>query len=80
MGRMPDSPSYAVWEGCAIDHRRAGFGWLQRLKKHHISHHFVEDYSELRYGVSTRLWDMVFNTEEAHNPRRKPPEVREHKM
>ncbi len=47
-----------------IHHRRAGFQWLKRLKKHHISHHFVDDYSELRYGVSTRLWDMVFNTDE----------------
>lgn len=48
-----------------VHHRRAGFRWLQRLKKHHVSHHFVEDYSELRYGVSTRLWDLVFNTDEA---------------
>lgn len=52
-----------------VHHRRAGFSWLQRLKKHHVSHHFVDDYSELRYGVSTRLWDKVFRTDdvaEAH--------------
>lgn len=47
-----------------VHHRRAGLRWLQRLKKHHVSHHFVDDYSELRYGVSTRLWDRVFGTDE----------------
>lgn len=47
-----------------VHHRRAGFRWLQRLKKHHVSHHFVDDYSELRYGVSCRLWDVVFRTDD----------------
>ncbi len=51
-----------------VHHRRAGFRWLQRLKKHHVSHHFVEDYSELRYGVSTRLWDVVFDTDDVPGP------------
>jgi sterol desaturase/sphingolipid hydroxylase (fatty acid hydroxylase superfamily) len=46
-----------------VHHRRAGFRWLQRLKKHHVSHHFVDDFSELRFGVSTRLWDVIFNTD-----------------
>lgn len=45
-------------------HGRAGFGWLKRLKKHHMSHHFNPDYEELRYGVSTRLWDFIFRTHE----------------
>ena len=29
-----------------------------------MSHHFHPDYSELRYGVSTRFWDFVFSTED----------------
>ena len=41
---------------------RTRFKWLKRLKKHHMSHHFNPDYEELRYGVSTRFWDMVFRT------------------
>ncbi|QDG50298.1 fatty acid hydroxylase [Persicimonas caeni] len=53
-----------------VHHRRAGFRWLQRLKKHHVSHHFVDDYSELRYGVSTRLWDVVFNTDDLRESHR----------
>jgi sterol desaturase/sphingolipid hydroxylase (fatty acid hydroxylase superfamily) len=51
-----------------VHHRRAGFRWLQRLKKHHISHHFVDDYAQLRYGVSTRLWDLIFNTNATPEP------------
>lgn len=45
-------------------HGRARFGWLKRLKKHHMSHHFNPDYEELRYGVSTRIWDFVFGTDD----------------
>lgn len=47
-----------------MHHKRARFGWLKRLKKHHNSHHFNPDYSDLRYGVSTRIWDFVFGTDE----------------
>lgn len=46
-----------------VHHRRAGFRWLRRLKKHHFSHHFAEDYAERRFGVSTRFWDVVFRTD-----------------
>ncbi len=45
-------------------HGRARFSWLKKLKKHHMSHHFHPDYSDLRYGVSTRFWDFVFSTED----------------
>lgn len=45
-------------------HGRARFGWLKRLKKHHFSHHFNPDYEELRFGVSTRIWDFVFGTDD----------------
>jgi sterol desaturase/sphingolipid hydroxylase (fatty acid hydroxylase superfamily) len=54
-----------------VHHRRAGFRWLQRIKKHHVSHHFVDDYSELRYGVSTRLWDVIFDTDKTPAETRK---------
>ena len=47
-----------------VHHQRAGYRWLQRLKKHHFSHHFREGYHELRFGVSTRFWDTIFNTQE----------------
>ncbi len=47
-----------------IHHHSTPFGWLSRLKKHHISHHFHPDYEELRYGVSTRFWDFVFGTDD----------------
>lgn len=45
-------------------HGRARFGWLKKLKKHHMSHHFNPDYADLRYGVSTRLWDFIFGTDD----------------
>ena len=47
-----------------IHHKRARWGWLKRLKKHHNTHHFNPDYEELRYGVSTRIWDFVFGTDD----------------
>ncbi|MFB6263964.1 MAG: sterol desaturase family protein [Bradymonadaceae bacterium] len=47
-----------------VHHHPTPFDWLRRLKRHHISHHFHPDYEELRYGVSTRLWDFVFGTED----------------
>lgn len=45
-------------------HGRMHFSWLKKVKKHHMAHHFHPDYEELKYGVSTRLWDFVFGTDE----------------
>ncbi|KAI0601769.1 hypothetical protein F4775DRAFT_539138 [Biscogniauxia sp. FL1348] len=35
--------------------------WYKDLKRYHLAHHFL-DY-ELGFGVTSRFWDVVFNTE-----------------
>ncbi|KAI1634685.1 hypothetical protein F4809DRAFT_617370 [Biscogniauxia mediterranea] len=35
--------------------------WYKDLKRYHLAHHFL-DY-ELGFGVTSRFWDIVFNTE-----------------
>ncbi|KAI1506193.1 hypothetical protein F5X99DRAFT_126503 [Biscogniauxia marginata] len=35
--------------------------WYKDLKKYHLAHHFL-DY-ELGFGVTSRFWDVIFNTE-----------------
>ena len=36
--------------------------WLKRLKRHHLLHHHNEAFKNKNYGVTTVLWDKVFNT------------------
>lgn len=38
---------------------------FQFLKRYHFSHHFID--SKNGYGVSTPLWDYVFNTKAVLN-------------
>ena len=38
----------------------ASNGWLQRLKKHHMLHHFSDHHG--RFGVTSPFWDYVFRT------------------
>lgn len=35
------------------------------LRKHHMAHHHNARYKELKFGVSTTLWDHVFRTYDA---------------
>ena len=62
----------AVWAGLAagyvcydsihyaIHHFPMKAGILNRLKQHHLRHHYHDDHSG--YGVSSPLWDYVFGT------------------
>jgi 4-hydroxysphinganine ceramide fatty acyl 2-hydroxylase len=62
----------AVWAGLvagyvcydsihyAIHHFSMKSGLLNRLKQHHLRHHFHDDASG--FGVSSPLWDYVFRT------------------
>lgn len=43
-----------------IHHWRVKHPWLKALRAHHMNHHFNEP--ELRFGVSTTIWDKVFGT------------------
>jgi Sterol desaturase len=43
-----------------IHHWRPRGGRMKRLKTHHMDHHFHEP--DLRFGVSTTIWDRVFGT------------------
>lgn len=45
-------------------HSKIRWKWFVRLKAHHMSHHHNKKYQELRFGVSTRIWDFVFGTVE----------------
>jgi sterol desaturase/sphingolipid hydroxylase (fatty acid hydroxylase superfamily) len=44
----------------AIHHFPMRSGILNRLKQHHLRHHFHDDHSG--FGVSSPLWDYVFRT------------------
>lgn len=44
----------------AIHHFPMKSGVLNRLKQHHLRHHFHDDHSG--FGVSSPLWDYVFRT------------------
>jgi 4-hydroxysphinganine ceramide fatty acyl 2-hydroxylase len=44
----------------AIHHFPMKAGILNRLKQHHLRHHFHDDHSG--YGVSSPFWDYVFRT------------------
>jgi sterol desaturase/sphingolipid hydroxylase (fatty acid hydroxylase superfamily) len=44
----------------AWHHAAPRAGWLRRLKRHHLAHHFSD--VDSRFGVSQPLWDHVFGT------------------
>lgn len=44
----------------AIHHFSMKSGLLNRLKQHHLRHHFHDDHAG--FGVSSPLWDYVFGT------------------
>jgi len=41
---------------------------LRRIQGHHMSHHFNKRYMELRFGVSSPIWDYFFRTREPRAP------------
>jgi sterol desaturase/sphingolipid hydroxylase (fatty acid hydroxylase superfamily) len=43
-----------------LHHGKPRNGYLRRLRKHHMVHHFKAPGT--RFGVSSRLWDYVFRT------------------
>ena len=44
----------------ATHHAPMKFGWWQKMKHHHVLHHYHDP--EKGYGVSSPLWDVVFGT------------------
>jgi sterol desaturase/sphingolipid hydroxylase (fatty acid hydroxylase superfamily) len=46
----------------ASHHIKWKTAWLKRLKRHHLLHHHNEAFKDKNYGVTTVLWDRVFNT------------------
>lgn len=43
----------------ATHHIRLNYTWFKKLKRNHLYHHV---HSETLFGVSSPLWDIVFNT------------------
>jgi len=43
-----------------IHHLPARSGWLKRLKRHHMEHHFRD--IDSRYGVTSEMWDHALGT------------------
>ena len=50
----------AIWTLLAIHHFPMKTGISNRLKQHHLRHHYHDDHAG--YGVSSPLWDYVFRT------------------
>lgn len=46
----------------ALHHARFRNGWLYRLKRHHMRHHYADP--SRGFGVSSPLWDHVFGSAE----------------
>ncbi|HMQ08390.1 MAG TPA: sterol desaturase family protein [Saprospiraceae bacterium] len=44
----------------AIHHLHWNHSWWKELKNHHMLHHYYDE--DKGYGVSSKLWDYVFNT------------------
>ena len=44
----------------ATHHAPMKFGWWQKVKHHHVLHHYHDP--EKGFGVSSPLWDIVFGT------------------
>lgn len=45
----------------AVHHAKWKNSYFERLKKHHMAHHYV--HPEAGFGVSNMFWDKVFHTE-----------------
>lgn len=52
---------YDVTHYC-IHHLKPQHRYFKQLRRHHLSHHFNSTYTDQRFGVSTWLWDTVFQT------------------
>ena len=50
-----------VPQGTLADRHHSLPAWYRQLKKYHLRHHFA-DYQN-GFGVTSRFWDRVFNTE-----------------
>ena len=48
----------------ALHHAQFRSGWLYRLKRHHMRHHYADP--SRGFGVSSPLWDRVFGSSEQH--------------
>jgi sterol desaturase/sphingolipid hydroxylase (fatty acid hydroxylase superfamily) len=48
----------------ALHHAQFRSGWLYRLKRHHMRHHYADPGHG--FGVSSPLWDRVFGSSEQH--------------
>jgi hypothetical protein len=48
------------WMHYYTHHGRPKSGWLKRMRKFHLDHHFKDH--ESRFGLSTPLWDFVLGT------------------
>lgn len=45
----------------AVHHAKWQNAYFEKLKKHHMAHHFV--HPEAGFGVSNMFWDVIFRTE-----------------
>ena len=44
-----------------LHHANPGLGYFKQLKTYHLNHHYKNYH--LGYGISSKLWDVVFSTE-----------------
>ncbi|MCH2044131.1 MAG: sterol desaturase family protein [Saprospiraceae bacterium] len=44
----------------ATHHANVNWGWFNKLKKHHMDHHYKEP--DLGFGVTNTVWDVLFFT------------------
>jgi sterol desaturase/sphingolipid hydroxylase (fatty acid hydroxylase superfamily) len=57
------SPSPSAVFHYAQHHAGAGaWRYLAHMKRYHMKHHFADVASELGFGVTSKLWDVVFGT------------------
>ena len=54
-----------------LHHAKFRWEWFKKLQHNHLSHHFSEKYENLRFGVSTSLWDHVFGTYRVQKSRKR---------
>ena len=47
----------------ATHHFRLRRGWMKALKRNHMLHHYRTP--DMRFGVSSPVWDIVFGTRPA---------------
>ncbi len=46
----------------AVHQLKGKQAWFFKRKRHHLLHHHNEEYRDKNFGVTTELWDRVFNT------------------